>query len=172
MSGWDGYRAVYGAELRAAAREFEDHGWSVAEQTATTLLLITGRALDVLEVPAATGREVCAQLRDAGVVVPVAATDSGTWWFPMSAGAELPAELAGAGGVVLHGAGDAVLAPPSLVPDGWVHWRVSPALVGYRVSPADVIFHAAVDAVRQHVAHDSPAGTQRPPGATVVAMRS
>ncbi len=172
MSGWDSYRAVYGAELRAAAHEFDDHGWSVAEQTATTLLLITGRALDILEVPAATGREVCAHLRDAGRVVPVAATDSGTWWFPMSAGAELPAELAAAEGVVLHGAGDAVLAPPSQVPDGWVHWRVSPALVGYRVPPADVVFHAAVDAVRQHSAHNSHPGAQRPAGATVAAMRS
>jgi len=77
-AGWDSYRAVFGAELRAAAREFSDHGWPVAEQTATTLLLITGRALDVLEVPTATGRQVCAQLRDAGSVVPVAATDTGT----------------------------------------------------------------------------------------------
>ena len=163
MSGWDSYRAVYGAELRAAAHEFEDHGWSVAGQTATTLLLITGRALDVLEVPAVTGREICAQLRDTGRVVPVAATDSGTWWFPVSAGAELPVELAAAGGVVLHGAGDAVLAPPSQVPDGWVHWRVP---------PADVVLHAAVDAVRQHSAHDPHPGAQRPAGATVAAMRS
>ena len=168
-SGWDSYTAVYGAELRAAAREFDDHGWPVAEQTASTLLLITGRALDVLEVPAATGRRMCAYLRDGGSVVPVAATDSGTWWFPMSAGAELPVGLAGAG-VVLHGAGDAVLAPPSQVPDGWVHWRVAPALVGYRVPPADVIFQAAVDAVRR-ADHDTYPGAQRPAG-VVVGMRS
>ena len=30
--------------------------------------------------------------------------------------------------------GDAVLAPPSEVPDGWVHWRVAPALTGYRAA--------------------------------------
>jgi hypothetical protein len=158
MSGWDSYRAVYGAELRAAAREFDDHGWSVAEQTATTLLLITGRALDVLEVAEATGRRMCAELRDAGRVVPVAATDAGSWWFPMSAGAELPAELASAAGAVQH--------------DGWVHWRVAPALVGYKVPPADVIFHAAVDAVRRQTDHETYPGAQRSAGVGVAVMRS
>ena len=79
MPGWDSYRAVYGAELRAAAREFVDHGWPVVEQSPVSLLLVTGTALDVLEVPAIWGRQVCAQLRDAGSVVPVAATPTGSW---------------------------------------------------------------------------------------------
>jgi hypothetical protein len=178
MSGWDGYRAVYGVELRAATHEFDDHGWPVVQQTASTLLLITGRVLDVLEVPVATGRQMCVKLREAGYVAPVAATDSGTWWFPVSAGAELPAVLAATAGVVLHGPGDAVLAPPSLVPDGQVHWRVPPALVGYRVPPSDVVLHvavvvhAAVGTVRQNADHGSRRpGAQRPGGA-VVAMRS
>ncbi len=48
MPGWDSYRAVYGAEVRAAAREFLDHGWPVVEKSADTLMLITGSALDVL----------------------------------------------------------------------------------------------------------------------------
>jgi hypothetical protein len=56
------------------------------------------------------------------------------------------------------------------VPDGWVHWRVAPALVGYRVPPADVIFQAAVDAVRR-ADHDTYPGAQRPAG-VVVGMRS
>ena len=90
MPGWDSYRAVYGAELRAAALEFVDHGWPVVEESATSLLLITGSALDVLEVPAACGRQVCAQLRAAGAVVPVAATPTGSWWFPVATGARAP----------------------------------------------------------------------------------
>jgi hypothetical protein len=94
MPGWNSYRAVYGAELRAAAREFTDHGWPVVEQSPSTLLLVTGRVVDVLEVPAARGREICAALRDAGLVVPVAATPTGSWWYPVIAGAELPPELA------------------------------------------------------------------------------
>lgn len=172
MSGWDSYRAVYGAELRAAAREFTDHGWPVVERSATTFLLVTGRVVDVLEVPAACGRLICAALRDADVVVPVAGTPTGSWWFPVTAGAELPAALAAADGVVWHAAGDAVLAPPSEVPDGWVHWRVAPALCGYRAAPADLIFHAALEAVSRTGAPESRPGAQRPVGVAAASMRS
>lgn len=172
MSGWDSYRAVYGAELRAAAREYSDHGWPVVEQGPATLLLVTGRVIDVLEVPSALGRRICAALRDAGVVVPVAGTPTGSWWYPITAGAELPPGLAGLDGVIWHGVGDAVLLPPSGHPDGFVHWRVAPALSGYCVAPADLITDAALDAV--HLAGVSPSrpGAQRPVGATAVAMRS
>ena len=71
MLRWDSYRTVYGAELRAAAREYTDHGWPVVEAVPAGLLLATGTSLDVLEVPAAVGRLVCAQLRAAGMAVPV-----------------------------------------------------------------------------------------------------
>jgi hypothetical protein len=47
--------------------------------------------------------------------------------------------------VRLRTAGAVVLAPPSAVPDGWVHWRVNPALTGYRVPSAEVILRAAAD---------------------------
>lgn len=172
MPGWNSYRAVYGAELRAAAREFDDHGWPVAEEDAGTLLLLTGRVVDVLEVPAARGQSICAALRDAGSVVPVAATPTGSWWFPVTAGAELPAELAAADDVVWHAAGDAVPAPPSEMPDGWVHWRVAPARCGYRAAPADLIFDAATDAGHPHGGQQSHPGAQRPAGVTAVIARS
>jgi Bifunctional DNA primase/polymerase, N-terminal len=168
MSGWDSYRAVYGAELRAAARELLDHGWPVVEQSAATLLLVTGSTLDVLEVPAALGRLVCAQLRDAGEVVPVAATPTGSWWFPVTPGAVPSPELLRADGVVLHTAGATVLAPPSQVPDGWVHWRVAPALTGYQLPSAEMLFHAAVEAVRWRTDHELLPGTQRPAGVITV----
>jgi bifunctional DNA primase/polymerase-like protein len=172
MSGWDSYRAVYGAELRAAAREFLDHGWPVVEESDDTLMLGTGRALDVLEVPAAIGRGVCAQLRDADIVAPVAATPTGSWWYPVTPGAAMPAVLQGADGVVLHGAGDAVAAPPSQVPDGWVHWRVPPAACEYGVAPAALIFSAAATAVSLRVVDDAHPGAQRPAGVVAVGMRS
>ncbi len=171
MSGWDSYRTVHGAELRAAAREFADHGWPVAGQSADTLLLITGRALDVLEVPAAIGRGVCAKLRAADVVVPVAATPTGSWWYPITSGATLPSALSHVDGVVLHGAGDAVAAPPSQVPDGWVHWRVAPAACGYGLAPADLIFSAAAGAALLR-ADDTHPGAQRPAGWVAVGLRS
>jgi bifunctional DNA primase/polymerase-like protein len=172
MSGWDSYRAVYGAELRAAAHEFDDHGWPVVAASATTLLLRTGTALDVLEVPAAIGRQVCARLRYTGSVVPVAATPTGEWWFPIAPGAVLPAELRDTDGVVLHAEGASVLAPPSEVPDGWVHWRVAPTLTGYRVPAADMILLAAADVVRWRADRIAHPGAQRPAGALAVGMRS
>ncbi|WP_232660677.1 bifunctional DNA primase/polymerase [Pseudonocardia sp. TRM90224] len=172
MSGWDSYRVVYGAELRAAAHEFEDHGWPVVERDATTLLLVTGTVLDILEVPASFGRQVCAHLRDAGEVVPVGAAPTGEWWFPMSMGSTLPAELRDTADVRLHTAGEMVLAPPSAVPDGWVHWRVAPALSSYHVPSADLLLHSAVDVARWRADHALRPGAQRPAGAMAVGMRS
>ena len=172
MSRWDSYRAVYGAELRAAAREYTDHGWPVVAATPEGLLLVTGAVLDVLEVPAAYGRRVCAALRDAGMVVPVAATPTGSWWFPVAPGAVLPAAAAGRAGVVLHTGGAAVLAPPSELPDGWVHWRVPPAFTGYRLPAADMIVHAVTDAVRWQADQDGRPGAQRPAAVVGVGMRS
>src|SRR5690242_10341428 len=94
MLRWDSYPAVYGAELRAAALEYSDHGWPVVEAGSAGLLLATGSVLDVLEVPAAVGRGACARLRRAGLAVPVAATPTGRWWFPVTPGAALPRALA------------------------------------------------------------------------------
>jgi hypothetical protein len=170
MPGWDSYRVVYGAELRAAAREFTDHGWQIVETSPTSLRLVTGSTLDVFEVPAAIGRLVCSQLRDAGSVVPVAATPTGSWWFPIAPGAVLPAELVAAEGVALHTAGATVLAPPSEVPDGWVHWRVAPALTGYRVPSPDLILHTAAAIARWRAGRHP--GAQRPAGALAVETRS
>src|SRR6185503_18032688 len=147
MLRWESYRAVYGAELRAAALEYSDHGWPVIGACSAGLLLATGTALDVIEVPAAVGRQVCAQLREAGLVVPVAATPTGRWWFPVTPGVVLPASLRERADVVLHTDGAAVLAPPSETPDGWVHWRVAPALSGYRPSPSGPIVAAVTAAV-------------------------
>lgn len=169
--GWDGYRTVHRAELRAAAREFAAHGWTVVEESATTLLLVTGTDLDILEVPAAVGRGICAHLRAADVVVPVAGTPTGAWWYPMAPGTVLPDELRVAEGVVLHSAGATVLAPPSQVPDGWVHWRVSPAQTGYRVPSAEIIIPAAVESVRERVGRGRHPGAQRPAAAAAAGMR-
>ena len=94
MLRWDSYRTVYGAELRAAAREYSDHGWIVVGGGPAGLLLATGTSLDVLEMPAAVGRLVCAQLRAAGMAVPVAATPTGRWWFPVTTGGALPIRCA------------------------------------------------------------------------------
>jgi hypothetical protein len=155
MSWWDSYRAVYGAELRAAAHEYADHGWPLVPGLGSDVLLVTGDVLDVVEVPSAIGRVVCRTLREAGEVVPVAATPEGTWWFPMSPRHALPAELSLHTDVVLHTDGIGVVAPPTERPDGWVQWRVAPARVGYRVPEASVVVDAVADAVRQRAAAPS-----------------
>lgn len=149
MSWWDSYRAVYGAELRAAAVEYVEHGWPLVPGPGTDVLLDTGTVLDVIEVPAAIGRQVCATLRDRGMVVPVAATPRDTWWFPMTPNHELPAELSLHTDVVLHTDGIGVLAPPTERPDGWVQWRVRPSFTNYEVPDAAVIVEAVAVAVRQ-----------------------
>jgi hypothetical protein len=171
MSWWDSYRAVYGAELRAAAREFSDHGWPVVEASPSGLLLATGTALDVVEVPAEYGRQVCAHLRDVGSVVPVAATPAGTWWFPVTAGDELPEALRHDPEIHLHAGGDAVLAPPSEVSEGYVHWRVSPARCTWALPAAQLIFAAVTEVLWWRADHVPRPGAQRP-AAVVVGMRS
>ena len=143
MLTWDSYPTVYRAELRAAAREYADHGWPVGDVSVSGLVLTTGTTLDVLEVPAAVGRLVCGQLRAA-----VAATPTGTWWYPVQAGAAVPSHLRGR--VVLRTAGVPVVAPPSETPDGWVHWRVAPALFGYRTPAAAPILAAISAAIEQY----------------------
>jgi hypothetical protein len=150
MLRWDSYRTVYGAELRAAALEYSDHGWPVVGECPAGLLLVTGTSLDVLEVSAAVGRQVCGRLRAAGIAVPVAATPTSRWWFPVAPGGALPAALAGRDDVVLYTDGAAVLAPPSETPDGWVHWRVAPALSGYLPSPFAPIVAAVAAAAEVH----------------------
>lgn len=171
MSGWNSYRAVYGAELRAAARELDDHGWPVVEESSTSLLLVTGGVLDVLELPAVSGRRVCAELRGRGAVVPVAATPTGSWWFPVRPGADLPDEMLDADDVVLHTGGSVVHAPPSEVPDGWVHWRVAPALTGHRIPAPEMIVRAVADAVRWRSDRLTHPGAQRPAGAMAVGLQ-
>lgn len=171
MPGWDSYRTVHCAELRAAARELHDHGWTVVEESSTTVLLVTGDVLDVLEVPSAVGRGTCSALRAQGEVVPVAGTPTGSWWYPIGVGAALPTALAAVPGVVLHTGGARVIAPPSQVPDGWVHWRVAPAVVGHRVPPADLVLSAAASSLRRRTDHDRQPGAQRPAAAVGAGQR-
>ena len=166
MAWWDSYRAVYGAELRAAAREYADHGWPVVD-TGEVLQLRTGGRLDILEVSATIGRAVCVRLRSAGEVVPVAATPTNRWWFPVAGGARVPAELRDE--VVLHTGGTTVLAPPSEVQDGWVHWCVPPAQCGYRIPDADLLLTVIADAIASEERETT--GTQQS-GAVAVATRT
>lgn len=157
-------QADYGAELRAAAREFEDHGWSVIPETSSSSVLVrTGSALDVVEVPITVGRQVCSALRAVGIVVPVAASPPDRWWFPVRPGAPLRPELASDHSAVLRAEGSWVVAPPSTCSGGLVHWRVSPSACGWRLPHSDVVQDAIAEAVRWRVrGGDGRPGAQRP----------
>jgi hypothetical protein len=211
MSWLNSTRAVYGAELRAAALGLVDHGWPVvpgtwwqggewlsvtgahgAEPRPTvpggvsaasvdpaqvsrwwacapySVLLATGGVLDVLEVPSWMGRRMAATLRSVGLVAPLAATPSGRWWFPVTGGGpdRLPAVLADAG-VVRHGRGSWVVAPPSECADGLVHWRVSPSACGWQLPASDLVNGAAAEAARWRESEDDVRSVaQRPTGVT------
>lgn len=91
------------------------------------VLLPTGRAFDVLEVPAALGERV-AGARPPG---PLAATDTGRWMLLVRPGGPLRPELAERDEVVLHGWGSWVPAPPSPGLSGCTRWLVSPTEVGW-----------------------------------------
>jgi hypothetical protein len=95
--------------------------------------------VDAIEVSALVGRRVGAVLRENGLVVPVAATPTGRWWFAVLAGEALRPELASRADVVLHSRGSWVAAPPSEGPQGAVQWRVPPSACGWDLpSPRDL----------------------------------
>jgi len=121
--------------------------WAGWEQTATrdpqwvaalwafrprAILLATGRAFDVLEVPAFLGAG--ADRRTARG--PVAVTGAGRWMFLVRPGAVLRAEFADRPDVVLHGAGSWIPAPPTLTLEGRVRWLVDPEEVSWRLPDA------------------------------------
>jgi len=118
--------------------------WAGWEQTATrdpawvaalwafrprAILLSTGRAFDVLEVPAFLG----AGAGWGAVRGPVAVTGVGRWMFLVRPGTTLRREFADRADVVLHGAGSWVPAPPTLTLEGRVRWLVDPEEVSWRL---------------------------------------
>lgn len=95
-----------------------------------TVLLATGFAFDVLEVPARLAASV---RRAAGG--PVAVVADQRWMFLVRPGDTLVPELARQPDVVLHGVGSWVPAPPSATLAGRVRWETTPGTCDWR--PAD-----------------------------------
>jgi Bifunctional DNA primase/polymerase, N-terminal len=124
-----------------------------------SVLLATGSVVDVLEVSALVGRRVCAMLREVGMVVPVAATPVGRWWFVVRAGEALRPELASRPDLMLHGRGAWVAAPPSQGPQGVVHWRVSPTACDWHLPESYDLQAVVLDAL-------GPRGAVPVPGAS------
>jgi len=96
-----------------------------------SVLLATGHAFDVVEVPADIGAIAAAQLSG-----PVAVTPTGQWMFLVRPGEPLHPELSQHNGVVLHGIGSWIPAPPVRTPEGFVRWVVAPHETDWRIPEA------------------------------------
>lgn len=113
-----------------------------------SVLLPTGDAFDVLEVPAPLGVLVAASSRWHGPARgPVAATPAGRWMFLIQPGQPLPPELARRSDVVRHTHGSWVPAPPTRLADGPVRWIVSPQETAWRLPVPGEPQQLLVDAI-------------------------
>jgi hypothetical protein len=112
--------------------------------------------------PAWMGRSVAGTLRSIGVVAPLAATPTGSWWFPVATGGPELAERVAEAGVVRHADGSWVIAPPSECAGGLVHWRVHPSVCGWRLPDPQLVHSAASAAVRTRAGADSRPAGRRP----------
>lgn len=122
-----------------------------------TVLLTTGIAFDVLEVPASVGLRALATVRlHAGVVGPartgargpVAVTPTGRFMFLVRPGDELCPELANRIDIVLHGRGSWVPAAPSRTSEGAVRWAAPPEETLWRLPDCRAVQQVLVDALR------------------------
>jgi len=86
-----------------------------------SVLLATGRTVDVLEVPATLGRAMAT-----GVRGPVSIAPSGRMLFLVRPGEGLRPELQRRLDVVLHGLGSWVALPPTDHPGGRMRWEIEP----------------------------------------------
>ena len=124
--------------------------------TAHTVLLVTGRRFDVLEVPATLGLKALGRARlHTGVLGveradargPVAVTATGRWMFLVRPGLPLRSELDHRLDVVRHGLGSWIPAPPSRALEGPVCWAVAPERVRWRLPDAEVVQGLLTDAL-------------------------
>jgi hypothetical protein len=97
-----------------------------------TVLLTTGDAFDVLEVPASLGRQ-------GPGTGPVAVTAAGRWMFLVRTGCPLRPELERRLDVVRHGTGSWIPAPPSRLPEGPVRWEVPPGRTQWRLPSSEEV---------------------------------
>lgn len=121
-----------------------------------TVLLATGGAFDVLEVPATLGLRVLEAARLHGGALgpnrtdargPVAVTPAGRWMFLVRPGESLRTELDNYLDMVLHGPGSWIPAAPTRMPEGPVRWAVSPEQTRWRLPAAAVVQALIVDAL-------------------------
>jgi hypothetical protein len=126
-------------------------GWW--HDTSYSVLLTTGRAFDVLEVPAYLGASAAgpqsaeSPWRADEVRGPVAVSPTGRWMFLVRPGEPLRPELDGRLDVVRHGRGSWVPAPPTRLLEGAVRWAVPPEKTDWRLPDPYRVQQALVEAL-------------------------
>ncbi|MEU7869860.1 bifunctional DNA primase/polymerase [Dactylosporangium sp. NPDC049140] len=114
-----------------------------------TILLPTGYAFDVLEVPGTLGR--AALLGDGFAAAqqcgPVVVAPGDRWMFLVLPGHGVLPELAAHAGVVLHGQGSWVPAPPSPQFGGRVRWELTPEAHHWRPAEPYAMQALMLDAI-------------------------
>jgi len=112
------------------------------------VLLATGHAFDVLEVPATLGLRALRPGRpDPETLGPVAATATGRWMFLVRPDQAVRPELAHRVDIVRHGHGSWIPAAPTRAPEGPVRWAVSPEETRWRLPAAEPVQQMLVDAL-------------------------
>lgn len=117
-------------QQKAARRPADVNGWW--SRRPHSVLLQTGTAFDVIEVPGNLGKAALRRLgpyrRD-----PVSIAPNGRWMFFVRRGEQLRAELTDQLRVILHSEGSWVPAPPTRFPEGRVRWLITPTDAGWRL---------------------------------------
>lgn len=134
----------YWRELATRDLDVVETWW---RHTPYAVLLPTGRAFDVLDVPATLCTPVLADRGVRGLAGPVAVAPSGRWMFLVRPGDGLRPELAERDHVVLHGQSSWIPAPPTRDPSGRARWAVSPEDVGWRLPRSYVVQESLVRAL-------------------------
>lgn len=112
-----------------------------------TILLPTGYAFDVLEVPGTLGRAALLGDGFAAARGPVVVAPGDRWMFLVLPGHGVLPELAAHAGVVLHGQDSWVPAPPSPQFGGRVRWELTPEAHHWRPAEPYAVQALMLDAI-------------------------
>jgi hypothetical protein len=132
-----------------------------------SVLLPTGHAFDVLELPSHLG---AALLREPHprALGPVAVAPGAAWAFLVAPGHGLRPELAGRLDIVLHGPGSWIPAPPTRTPAGAWRWRLHPDSTGWRLPDPYSVQERLLTALRTNPNEPGVVTALRPPPARPV----
>lgn len=109
-----------------------------------SVLLATGRAFDVIEVPASIGAPTARHARFG----PIAVMPTGRWMFLVRPGDGLRPELAARLDVVLHAQGSWIPVPPTRTPNGHIRWEIAPATTSWRLPDSYTVQRVLVSHLR------------------------